>query len=93
MIIDFFVKDFITWLNDLGKNDDNTVFYRETAAQHWNHTGIGYFDDEKRLESNGTCVPLSDATPGKRVHYSLAHEWTSSTTNISSHFSLFLHTQ
>jgi len=54
----------MSWLNSLGKNDDNTVFFRETASQHWNHTDIGYFDDAQRYESNGTCVPISDSTPG-----------------------------
>ena len=29
---------FLRWLEDLGV--ENTVLFRETAAQHWNHTGI-----------------------------------------------------
>eukprot|EP01036_Dinobryon_divergens_P022067 gene22067-30301_t len=57
------LPEFINWLNDLGRDDANTVFFRETAAQHWNHTDIGYFDDAQRLESNGTCIPISDSTP------------------------------
>ena len=30
---------FLKWLSDLGKDPDNLIMYRETAAQHWNHTG------------------------------------------------------
>lgn len=63
----------MSWLNSLGKNDDNTVFFRETASQHWNHTDIGYFDDAQRYESNGTCVPISDSTPGMWLYIIIHH--------------------
>lgn len=53
---------FLGWLNDLGKN--NLVFYRETAAQHWNFTEYGYYDLDMRQSDNGSCVPIADATPG-----------------------------
>ena len=67
------MQEFINWLNDLGRDDANTVFFRETAAQHWNHTDIGYFDDAQRLESNGTCIPISDSTPGMLNSYTSHH--------------------
>lgn len=54
-------------MNELGRDDANTVFFRETAAQHWNHTDIGYFDDAQHQESNGTCIPISDSTPGTEL--------------------------
>lgn len=31
---------FLRWLNNLGETNGNIVMFRETAAQHWNHTGI-----------------------------------------------------
>eukprot|EP00981_Chlorochromonas_danica_P011954 scaffold4358_cov177-Ochromonas_danica.AAC.8 len=56
---------FLGWLNDLSRDSGNVILYRETAAQHWNHTSHGYYDSEHRTEkaSNGTCVPIADATP------------------------------
>lgn len=33
---------FMRWLNELGESKKNSVFFRETAAQHWNHTGKIY---------------------------------------------------
>ena len=31
---------FLRWLNRLGKDSKNLILFRETAAQHWNHTGL-----------------------------------------------------
>ena len=31
---------FLRWLNSLGKDSKNLILFRETAAQHWNHTGL-----------------------------------------------------
>jgi hypothetical protein len=58
----------LSWLNDIGRDPQSFVFFRETASQHWNHSGNGYFErDETGDEEtvNGTCVPLADATPGR----------------------------
>ena len=30
---------FLRWLDNLGKRKRNIILFRETAAQHWNHTG------------------------------------------------------
>jgi hypothetical protein len=69
------LKTFLDWLNELGNDPKhkNQVFYRETTAQHWNHTENGYYDTSYRLEqeNNGTCVPLADNTPGKGLLSSL----------------------
>lgn len=58
----------LSWLDDLAKDEDHhhMIFYRETAAQHWNHSINGYYDREYRQkeENNGTCVPIEDNTPG-----------------------------
>lgn len=61
------LPEFLGWLNGLAKDSRNVVLYRETAAQHWNHTSFGYYDLEYMQEqaTNGTCVPIADATPGK----------------------------
>ena len=37
---------FLRWLSDIGGQSKNLVLYRETAAQHWNHTANGYFSYE-----------------------------------------------
>lgn len=64
----------LSWLNDLGKDEErqHLIFYRETAAQHWNHTASGYYDREYRenANNNGTCIPIADNSPGK-VRFSL----------------------
>ena len=31
---------FLRWLDRLGKVNKNLILFRETAAQHWNHTGM-----------------------------------------------------
>jgi hypothetical protein len=58
----------LSWLDDLAKDKDHhhMIFYRETAAQHWNHTINGYYDREykQKEDNNGTCVPIEDNTPG-----------------------------
>jgi hypothetical protein len=62
------IPTFLEWLNDLGSDSQshNIIHYRETAAQHWNHTGNGYYDSTYRMEqyNNGSCVPLADSSPG-----------------------------
>lgn len=47
-------------LSQIGKH--NLVFFRETAAQHWNHTEHGYFANGGS-PSTGSCSPLADSTP------------------------------
>lgn len=63
------LPDFLKWLHDLkDKDPKNVIFYRETAAQHWNHTESGYYDKEYHEtngNNNGTCEPIADASPGK----------------------------
>lgn len=58
---------FLQWLEEIANDPHhkNFVYYRETAAQHWNHTNNGYYDREYSHDqfNNGTCVPLADATP------------------------------
>eukprot|EP01033_Poteriospumella_lacustris_P019958 gene19958-14535_t len=54
---------FLSWLHHLQDGSpDNLIFYRETAAQHWNHTEMGYYDVSYREETanNGSCVPIAD---------------------------------
>jgi hypothetical protein len=62
------LKEFLEWLNHLGqqKTMKNKIFFRETTAQHWNHTESGYYDQAYRSEqfNNGSCVQLADSTPG-----------------------------
>jgi hypothetical protein len=36
------LPSFMHWLDGIGKAKQNLVFFRETAAQHWNHTGTYY---------------------------------------------------
>lgn len=60
------LPDLLSWMNELSAVHNSTVYFRETAAQHWNHTASGYFDKnyaEARWD-NGTCTPVGDATPG-----------------------------
>lgn len=54
------------WMDEISREDNCTVFYRETAAQHYNHTPSGYYDMEydERPFNNGSCVPVADSTPG-----------------------------
>lgn len=62
------LPEFLRWLHDLKDRDPkNVIFYRETAAQHWNHTESGYYDKEYHEthgNNNGTCEPIADASPG-----------------------------
>jgi hypothetical protein len=46
-------------LDEAGKH--SVVFFRETAAQHWNHTINGYFENGASLD--GTCTPIKDSSP------------------------------
>lgn len=59
---------FLSWLHHLqDESPNNLIFYRETAAQHWNHTDMGYYDVSYREESanNGSCVPIADNRLGE----------------------------
>lgn len=67
-----FRKDIATllnWLNELGEN--NIVFFRESAAQHWNVTRNGYHInsytlgllDGGRKNSHFSCQPNEDSSP------------------------------
>ena len=60
------LPDLLAWMNDLSAVHNSTVYFRETAAQHWNHTSSGYFDKDyaEARWDNGTCTPVGDATPG-----------------------------
>jgi hypothetical protein len=59
----------LQWLEDLGKDKtyQHLVMYRETAAQHWNHSSNGYYDRQYKLveDNNGTCIAIQDNTPGE----------------------------
>lgn len=61
------LPDLLIWMNALSEDHNSTVYFRETAAQHWNHTSSGYFNKEyvEARWDNGTCTPVGDATPGK----------------------------
>jgi hypothetical protein len=52
--------DLIKWLSKMAEN--NIVLFRETSAQHWNHTDTGYFalDGDSTLSS---CTPVADSSP------------------------------
>ena len=65
----------LSWMEGLSKNKSSTVFFRETAAQHWNHTSSGYFDRSyiEQQYDNGTCTPVLDSTPGNIVIYMNTH--------------------
>lgn len=60
------LPDLLSWMNLLSIERNSTVLFRETAAQHWNHTTSGYFnlDYMHTRVDNGTCTPIADATPG-----------------------------
>ena len=60
------LPDLLTWMSALSNEKNSTVLFRETAAQHWNHTTSGYFnlDYIQHRYDNGTCAPVADATPG-----------------------------
>jgi hypothetical protein len=59
------LPDILEWMNTLSKERNSTVFFRETAAQHWNHTSSGYYSSPQMIEAgnNGTCTQIADATP------------------------------
>lgn len=61
------------WLDSLASDPRNIVLYRETAAQHWNHTSYGYYDSDYQHgeDSTGTCVPIADSSPGMSFLHSL----------------------
>jgi hypothetical protein len=59
------IREFLEWLNELGSDDWNDVFFRETAAQHWNHTANGYFSYDFAMRKNGSCIPIADNIPGE----------------------------
>ena len=63
------LPDLLSWMNQLSKERNSSVYFRETAAQHWNHTTSGYYDlnYEDRQYNNGSCVPVADSTPGRCV--------------------------
>jgi hypothetical protein len=60
------LPDLLGWMDALSRERNSTVYFRETAAQHWNHTASGYFDLGyiQNEYDNGTCTPVMDATPG-----------------------------
>jgi hypothetical protein len=63
------LPDLLGWMDALSRERNSTVYFRETAAQHWNHTASGYFDLGyiQNEYDNGTCTPVLDATPGTAV--------------------------
>ena len=60
------LPDLLNWMEELAIHKNSTVYFRETAAQHWNHTFSGYYDEMymNRQYDNGTCTPIEDSTPG-----------------------------
>jgi hypothetical protein len=54
------ILPFVQILSLFGK--ENLVFFRETSAQHWNHTSHGYFINGG-LPEEGSCQPLKDSSP------------------------------
>lgn len=71
------VPFFLSWLHHLQEERiENLIFYRETAAQHWNHTDTGYYDESYREESenNGTCVPIADNRLGMKLFILLCNK-------------------
>jgi hypothetical protein len=65
------LPDLLGWMDALGREKNSTVYFRETAAQHWNHTASGYFDLGyiQNEYDNGTCTPVLDATPGESPNH------------------------
>lgn len=63
------IPTLLKWLNNVGKNNNTSVFFRETSAQHWNYSDFGYYyqDHEERSSYNGSCVLIADSTPD--------HDW------------------
>ena len=59
----------LDWMHSLHVEHNCTVFFRETAAQHWSHTSSGYFemDIDGQNSSVSSCMPVADSTPGKQV--------------------------
>jgi len=57
----------LDWMHSLRVDHNCTVFFRETAAQHWSHTSSGYFelDIDGQNSSASSCMPVADSTPGK----------------------------
>jgi len=56
----------LDWMHSLHAEHNCTVFFRETAAQHWSHTSSGYFemDIDAQNSSMSSCLPIADSTPG-----------------------------
>lgn len=56
----------LDWMHSLHAEHNCTVFFRETAAQHWSHTSSGYFemDIDGQNSSVSSCLPIADSTPG-----------------------------
>ena len=56
----------LDWMHSLHVEHNCTVFFRETAAQHWSHTSSGYFemDIDGQNSSMSSCLPIADSTPG-----------------------------
>ena len=56
----------LDWMHSLHAEHNCTVFFRETAAQHWSHTSSGYFemDIDGQNSSMSSCLPIADSTPG-----------------------------
>jgi hypothetical protein len=52
----------LKWLNSLGQ--DNLVFFRESASQHWNNTRNGYYLAQKgSANAPLSCMPNIDSSP------------------------------
>ncbi len=66
---------FLQWLNGVGQQPgrNNLVFFRETAAQHWNQSDNGYYSFEERETNNGSCSPVADSTPGETMRTHQLH--------------------
>jgi hypothetical protein len=43
----------LSWMNELSTEHSSIVFFRETAAQHWNYSEYGYY---KQQQADGSAV-------------------------------------
>lgn len=58
------LPSFLNWLNKIGQDSKNIVMFRETSAQHWNHTGT--LEDSSVMyiliysKTYYTCIYITD---------------------------------
>jgi hypothetical protein len=58
------IREVLDWMDRLGSGGEggknSLALFRETAAQHWNHTSYGYRSSEVSSDTPSQCVPLED---------------------------------